>query len=107
MNLRLPDPDRNLTHVRGALGRAGRGRDPANARQSSRTRACAGGVRRLVGRVVRARPSGPAPDALTYPVLERAPKVLWLITGADKVDALARLRAGDIADETAAGGAAR
>ena len=59
---------------------------------------------------------------LTYPVLERAPNVLWLITGADKADALARLRAGDrsipagristanalvIADEAAAGGAAR
>ena len=58
----------------------------------------------------------------TYPVLERAPNVLWLITGADKADALARLRAGDhsvlagrisaanalvIADEAAAGGAAR
>jgi 6-phosphogluconolactonase/glucosamine-6-phosphate isomerase/deaminase len=59
---------------------------------------------------------------LTYPVLERAPNVLWLITGADKADALARPRAGDhsiaagristanalvIADEAAAGGAAR
>jgi 6-phosphogluconolactonase len=59
---------------------------------------------------------------LTYPVLDRAPNVLWLITGADKVDALARLRAGDqsipagristanalvIADEAAAGGDGR
>ena len=59
---------------------------------------------------------------LTYPVLERAPNVLWLITGADKVDALARLRAGDrsipagrisaanalvIADEAAVGNAVR
>jgi 6-phosphogluconolactonase len=32
---------------------------------------------------------------LTYPALERARKILWLVTGADKVDALARLRAGD------------
>jgi 6-phosphogluconolactonase len=32
---------------------------------------------------------------LTYPVLNRALQVLWLVTGADKVDALARLRAGD------------
>jgi 6-phosphogluconolactonase len=32
---------------------------------------------------------------LTYPVLERAPNVLWLITGEDKIDALRRLRAGD------------
>ena len=54
--------------------------------------------------------------------LERARDVLWLITGADKVDAPARLRPGDhsipadristanalvIADEAAAGGAAR
>jgi 6-phosphogluconolactonase len=32
---------------------------------------------------------------LTYPVLERARKILWLVTGEDKIDALARLRAGD------------
>jgi 6-phosphogluconolactonase len=59
---------------------------------------------------------------LTYPVLEQAPNVLWLITGADKADALARLRAGDhsipagristanalaVAHGAAAGGAAR
>ena len=55
---------------------------------------------------------------LTYPVLERAPKVLWLVTGGDKANMLERLRAGDrsipagrvsaadatvIADEAAAG----
>jgi 6-phosphogluconolactonase len=59
---------------------------------------------------------------LTYLVLERAPNVLWLITGEDKVDALQRLQAGDrsipagrissanalvIADEAAAQGVAR
>ena len=58
---------------------------------------------------------------LTYPVLERAPNVLWLITGENKVDALRRLQAGDrsipagrvpsanalvIADPAAAGSAA-
>jgi 6-phosphogluconolactonase len=32
---------------------------------------------------------------LTYPVLNRALQILWLVTGDDKVDALARLRAGD------------
>jgi 6-phosphogluconolactonase len=32
---------------------------------------------------------------LTYPVLEAAAQILWLVTGADKVDALAKLRAGD------------
>jgi 6-phosphogluconolactonase len=32
---------------------------------------------------------------LTYPALNRARRILWLVTGADKVDALARLRAGD------------
>lgn len=32
---------------------------------------------------------------LTYPVLDRARCVLWLVTGAEKVTMLARLRAGD------------
>jgi 6-phosphogluconolactonase len=32
---------------------------------------------------------------LTYPVLDRAHEILWLVTGDDKVDALRRLRAGD------------
>jgi len=32
---------------------------------------------------------------LTYPALNRAHQILWLVTGEDKVDALARLRAGD------------
>ena len=32
---------------------------------------------------------------LTYPVLNRARRILWLVTGDDKVDALARLGAGD------------
>jgi 6-phosphogluconolactonase/glucosamine-6-phosphate isomerase/deaminase len=32
---------------------------------------------------------------LTYPVLDRAERVLWLVTGAEKADPLARLRAGD------------
>ena len=32
---------------------------------------------------------------LTYPALEAAEQVLWLVTGADKPDALAKLRAGD------------
>src|SRR5262249_10148705 len=29
---------------------------------------------------------------LTYPILNRARRILWLVTGTDKVDALARLR---------------
>ncbi len=33
---------------------------------------------------------------LTYPTLDRAAQILWLVTGADKVDALRRLRAGDV-----------
>ena len=56
---------------------------------------------------------------LTYPTLNRAQQVLWLVTGEDKVDAFRRLRAGDhsipagrvaaasalaIADAAAAGG---
>jgi 6-phosphogluconolactonase len=32
---------------------------------------------------------------LTYPMLNRARWILWLVTGNDKVDALARLRVGD------------
>jgi len=32
---------------------------------------------------------------LTYPVLNRARRILWLISGADKVSALAKLRAAD------------
>jgi len=32
---------------------------------------------------------------LTYPTLNRARQVLWLVTGEDKVDALRRLRTGD------------
>ena len=56
---------------------------------------------------------------LTYPVLDRARQVLWLVTGDDKIDALRRLRDGDpsipagrvearsaliLADEAATGG---
>jgi 6-phosphogluconolactonase len=56
---------------------------------------------------------------LTYPALNRAQRILWLVTGDDKVDALERLRAGDpsipagriatanavvVADESAAAG---
>jgi 6-phosphogluconolactonase len=32
---------------------------------------------------------------LTYPALEAAGNILWLVTGADKVEALAKLRVGD------------
>ena len=32
---------------------------------------------------------------LTYPAIEAARAVLWLVTGADKPEALAKLRAGD------------
>jgi 6-phosphogluconolactonase len=32
---------------------------------------------------------------LTYPILNRARSILWLVTGKDKVPALARLRNGD------------
>jgi 6-phosphogluconolactonase len=33
---------------------------------------------------------------LTYPAINRARQILWLVTGADKVDALGRLREGDV-----------
>jgi len=32
---------------------------------------------------------------LTYPVIDRARRVLWVITGAEKLDMLQRLRDGD------------
>ena len=32
---------------------------------------------------------------LTFPILNRARRILWLVTGSDKIDALARLSAGD------------
>ena len=32
---------------------------------------------------------------LTYPILDRSRRILWLVTGSEKVDMLARLRAGD------------
>ena len=40
---------------------------------------------------------------LTYPVLNRARRILWLVTGEDKVDALRRLRDGDHVDPRRAG----
>jgi 6-phosphogluconolactonase len=33
---------------------------------------------------------------LTYPILNRARRILWLVTGQDKVTALAQLREGDV-----------
>jgi 6-phosphogluconolactonase len=33
---------------------------------------------------------------LTYPMLNRSRRILWLVTGSDKVGALARLRDGDV-----------
>jgi 6-phosphogluconolactonase len=32
---------------------------------------------------------------LTYPVLDRARSIMWVVTGVDKVEALRRLREGD------------
>jgi 6-phosphogluconolactonase len=33
---------------------------------------------------------------LTYPLLNRSRRVLWVVTGAEKVEMLGRLRAGDV-----------
>jgi 6-phosphogluconolactonase len=33
---------------------------------------------------------------LTYPLLNRARRILWVVTGAEKVEMLVRLRAADI-----------
>ena len=43
---------------------------------------------------------------LTYPTLNAARQVLWLVTGDDKVDALRRLRAGDTSIPAGRGGPA-
>jgi 6-phosphogluconolactonase/glucosamine-6-phosphate isomerase/deaminase len=32
---------------------------------------------------------------LTYPIINRSRRILWLVTGSDKAEPLARLRAGD------------
>jgi 6-phosphogluconolactonase len=32
---------------------------------------------------------------LTYPILNRSRRILWVVTGSDKVDALAQLRDAD------------
>jgi 6-phosphogluconolactonase len=32
---------------------------------------------------------------LTYPIINRSRRIVWLVTGSEKVDMLARLRAGD------------
>ena len=45
----------------------------------------------LTGRVYEARRR----MTLTYPVLDRSRRILWVVTGIEKVDMLARLRAGD------------
>jgi 6-phosphogluconolactonase len=34
---------------------------------------------------------------LTYPLLNRSRRILWVVTGAEKIEMLARLRAGDVA----------
>src|SRR5580700_5285805 len=33
---------------------------------------------------------------MTYPILNRAGRILWLVTGSEKVEMLARLRSGDV-----------
>ena len=33
---------------------------------------------------------------LTYPIINRARRILWLVTGSEKVEMLARLRKGDV-----------
>jgi 6-phosphogluconolactonase len=33
---------------------------------------------------------------MTYPILNRARRILWLVTGSEKVEMLARLRSGDV-----------
>ena len=148
------DPDRNLTHLREALGRAAAAEVRPMPVEAPDLDRAAGEYAGWLPESFDLVQPGLGPDGhtaslvpgdpvlgisdrdvaltgtyqgrrrmtLTYPVLERAPNVLWLITGADKVDALARLRTGDhsipagristanalvIADEAAAGGAAR
>src|SRR6267142_800599 len=79
------DPDRNLTRLRESLlahAPLGPG-DPVLDVTDADVAVTAGayqGRRRMT---------------LTFPMLNRSRRILWLVTGSEKVDMLARLRAGD------------
>jgi 6-phosphogluconolactonase len=122
----LEDPDRNLHHLREALGAA-----PAQVQAMPVNDADLDGAAAAYGAVLPGHfdlvhlglgpdghtaslvPGDPVLDVtdrlvaltqpyqervrmtLTYPALARARQILWLITGADKKDALAKLLSGD------------
>jgi len=101
------DPDRNLTHLRQALGRAPAQVWPMPVNESDLQAAAADYADALPGEFDLVH-LGLGPDGhtaslvpgrvrmtLTYPALARARQILWLVTGSDKKGPLARLLAGD------------
>jgi 6-phosphogluconolactonase len=120
------DPDRNLTHLREALGQAPAQVWPMPVEESDLEAAAAGYAASLPrqfhlvhlglgpdGHTASLVPGDPVLDVtdrlaaltrpyqgrvrmtLTYPALARADQILWLVTGSDKKDPLAKLLAGD------------
>ncbi len=106
------DPERNLTHLRESLAHSPLAQTQIHAMSVEATDPLAAAasyaarLRDLAGAppvlgVINADVALTAPYqgrrrmTLTYPTLNRARRILWVVTGAEKAPMLARLRAGD------------
>ncbi len=91
------DPDRNLAHLRESL----LAHAPLSPGQihampvESPDLAAALDIADLDVAVTGGTYQGRRRMTLTYPMLNRSRRIVWLVTGSEKVDMLARLRAGD------------